>query len=841
METGNNQTIKPKPKYFWRVFRIIILSVLLLIFAAIFAGFWFSDRIAPFVVAEINKSLKTEVAVNDIGFSFIRKFPFATLNFKGLLAHPVSPFAKHDTLMYAGNVFLMFNIMDVIDGNYNIVRAEINNAVINLQTDSKGNNNYEIWKEQKAKTTSSLNSKLENVVLKDVAITYRNAQTKNRIELNAEKTNFKGIFSNDRYNLVMQGGVFLKDYASNNTTYIAGRKLKFDVAVEVNNLQKSYTIEKANCSIEELALATTGELRQLPDGYHVDLSFNSTNANLTSLFSLLPKEQFKKVFEYEATGMLNIKASVNGQWSKSRWPLVTVNFSTGNSELRPAASSYSLRNISFKGFYTNKKNDVSGVDYLSLKDFNAMLGSNRITGFAEIENLQKPRVNLELNSSFDLEEVAGFYKPDTIEKIEGSLILNARFSGQPGSSQTYQSSGKAELKQVSVSLKNSPVSYKNFQGSLQLYKGELNINQVAGSINGNSIRLNGVVKNVINFFLKEQEPVFIDGSVWSDRINLESLIGKRTPDKSESGGFNPLLGFNLMLHVDEMVYKLFTANNITGTINLANNELTADNLKLKACGGDMVLNGSVISVEADSLLMACDARINKIDIAQLFKATGSFGQSNFTEKNIGGELTSQVQLATKWSNDLKINQNSIYAIAKVEIENGALTNVKSLKALSRFIKGTNFDNVRFETLRNTIEIKDRNIHFPDMDIHSSALNLSASGTHSFDNMVDYKIKVQLSELTGRKVKNMNTEFGTIEEDHLGQITLYLTMKGHIDNPTVAIDKKTVKENFKRIVSKEKQNLKELIRKEFGITVKDTVTSKPAPKKKEELQLDYDDE
>jgi hypothetical protein len=49
-----------------------------------------------------------------------------------------------------------------------------------------------------------------------------------------------------------------------------------------------------------------------------------------------------------------------------------------------------------------------------------------------------------------------------------------------------------------------------------------------------------------------------------------------------------------------------------------------------------------------------------------------------------------------------------------------------------------------------------------MDIHNNALNLNLSGTHTFDNVLDYKIKLSLSELLSKKRKSQNNEFG--EED-----------------------------------------------------------------------------
>jgi len=60
--------------------------------------------------------------------------------------------------------------------------------------------------------------------------------------------------------------------------------------------------------------------------------------------------------------------------------------------------------------------------------------------------------------------------------------------------------------------------------------------------------------------------------------------------------------------------------------------------------------------------------------------------------------------------------------------------------------------VKFATLKNQIEIKDKVISFPAMDIKSSAINIQASGTHTFDNVINYRLRILLSELLSKKAR-----------------------------------------------------------------------------------------
>ena len=123
-----------------------------------------------------------------------------------------------------------------------------------------------------------------------------------------------------------------------------------------------------------------------------------------------------------------------------------------------------------------------------------------------------------------------------------------------------------------------------------------------------------------------------------------------------------------------------------------------------------------------------------------------------------------------------------------------------------------------------------------MAINSSAMNITASGTHNFDNIVDYRLKLLLTDVLGKKVQT-NSEFGEIEDDGLGRTQLLLSMKGPVDNPKFGYDRNGVKEKIKTDIVREKQNLKGILKEEFGMFKKDTNRIETR-KKKEELQIDW---
>ena len=103
------------------------------------------------------------------------------------------------------------------------------------------------------------------------------------------------------------------------------------------------------------------------------------------------------------------------------------------------------------------------------------------------------------------------------------------------------------------------------------------------------------------------------------------------------------------------------------------------------------------------------------------------------------------------------------------------------------------------------------------------MNLYCSGTHDFNNNIDYHFKVTLNELLSKKRKRevpKKNEFDEIEDDEQGKTTLFISMTGNMENPKIKFDKKELKQFVKDEIKNEKQTVKQLLKDEFGLFKKD---------------------
>jgi hypothetical protein len=64
------------------------------------------------------------------------------------------------------------------------------------------------------------------------------------------------------------------------------------------------------------------------------------------------------------------------------------------------------------------------------------------------------------------------------------------------------------------------------------------------------------------------------------------------------------------------------------------------------------------------------------------------------------------------------------------------------------------------------------------------------------------------------------------------------MKGPADNPSFSYDRKSVGDKIRNDLRADQQNVKQMLKEEFGLFRKDTTHVEAKKKKKEELQVDW---
>jgi len=329
------------------------------------------------------------------------------------------------------------------------------------------------------------------------------------------------------------------------------------------------------------------------------------------------------------------------------------------------------------------------------------------------------------------------------------------------------------------------------------------------------------------------------------------------PTASFSGESTPLtfpdnINFNLKSHIGELNYGKFTASNLKGIVTYQNKKLAARNITFKANKGNYIVGTEMEQTGINSFFWTIDATANNIDIENFFFEFNNFGQDFLTDKNIKGKTSVQISMATVIDGYMNIDMDRLYSTANFSIKKGELINQSSLLDIADYFESNKLvktvvdtkslkkkmKHVKFAKLENEIIIDKGKIHIPKMELSTNVMDLNISGIHGFDDNVDYHLNFRLNDVL---VKNKNQEeFGPIKDDGLG-VKLFLHMFGNLSDLTYELDKKEKKTARKEAIQEEKQELKSILKQEFGLFKKDSSVQAPVEEKtKATFEVEWDE-
>lgn len=832
---------------------IILLSLLILIVGGAFViGYFYSDEVTSLVISELNKRIDTEVNTDNVSFSLLKKFPGATIEFHNITIKSSKNIHKKefkkinpDTLLSAQSLFLEFNIMDIIKENYTIKKIYIENGKLNILTDSYGEDNFQLWRNDIDKDNSNLKFELKDLQANNTKINIRNLIKDFDLRSNVKNFNLSGAFGSDDYFLESNFTAYIKRFAIDNIVYISEREVTTDVEMDV--VKDTYSINRGKLNIAGMRLDIAGKIEN-KEKTELDLNFKGKDLNVKTFLSLLPDEYTKNVDNYESTGKFYFDCILKGEISKYKNPKMDVKFGAEKGNVKNKKSNLELNNISLTGLFSNGEKHSSGTSYIKFENLKSKLGKSDFSGNLIINNFLNPSIQLALNTNLDLAEINNFFPIDSVEKINGSAKVLLKYSGKftdfknisENDIRNSQIEGDIELSDMNLKLKGSNYNFTNFSGKGNFVKNNLNIESLNFLIGKNDFTFQGSLKNILNYILLDNQNLKMNGTLSSENFILDEFI--HSGESSQEQAILPKdIAFNLDIGIKNFTYDKFAANQLSGAIYSEGAKLVAQNVSFSTMQGNVKGDVAVELKENGSLHFQCSANLQKIDVKKLFYSFDNFGQSFILDKNLNGRVSAVVDYSSTWDKNLDIIPESVLCDSKLEIVNGELIDFEPMTKLSSYIEVSELKHIKFSTLKNEIIIKDRIVTIPLMDINSTAFNIQASGTHNFDNEFTYRVKVLLSELlakNAKKAKKENDEFSYVEDDGLGRTSIYLLIKGNPDNYKISYDTKSVKENIKQNLKTEKQTIKQILKEEFGLFKNDTSLTN---KTKEDKKVDFNNQ
>lgn len=809
----------------------ITLGVLLISF--VLSVFLFKDKILRKFITEANKHLNTPVKIGKMDVSAFTAFPQLSIVFTDVYVEDSHP--DEYPLLTAKTISFQLSPIEVWRGNYTIKGVRITDSETNLKINTKGQANFNILKENPEKKTQpsgTLKFALEDIVLKKTKVRYLDIG--GRQDLTFESTQLKASIKseNNLYDIEAIGEL-RPVLTIKSKAYLAGKSFMIDSDLAYDDAQRTFTIRPSSLKLKDGAFTVEGNYQWKTTNL-IDIKMNGENTDLQTLLSLLPESMAEDFRKYKSDGETYFSSSLKGEISKTKSPSLSVSFGFNNATIFHPDYRSKITNAVLEGsFASGDISDLSSA-VLILKNIKGNLNGEPFTANFNIRNFEAPEVRGDFKGRIEANAVLGFYPVKDIENISGELNADISFEGKiellkkKATAQRFSTRGTVDLVNINLSYGSNRVPLADLNGNLQFNNNDLALSNVSGKLGKSDFVLNGFFKNIITFILFENQPIGIEADLRSQYLSVDELfaIGFGKPSQGENQLYEFKISSNINLNfncdVKALQYKRFRAESLKGDLLVRNQMAVSRNISFQALGGNAIFSGIVDAKNNKAIDVVSTFKLSGIHVDSIFYVFENFDQNFIEDKHLKGRAFADVTLEMVLNQNLKLFQETLIGDISATIKNGELNNFEPLKKLKKFLDDESLDRLRFADLKNDIHIENKTVYIPQMEIRSNVTSLKISGTHTFDQHIDYHIVTPL-----RKRKANDPELQEAIEETSGQTNLLLKITGTTDNYKVSYDTKAVR---KKIVSDLKNEAKEL---------KDAFQNK-GTKKKKEVELEKDD-
>lgn len=804
-------------KTFRKVLFYVALVVSVAVISLVLSAFFFKDQIIKQFILKANEQLSTPVKIGKIDVSVFQRFPHISIVFNDVYVE--DSHAGQYPLLTAKQISFHLNPIEVYRGQYTIQGLRVSDSETNLKINAAGENNYTITKS--SGKGGPIKFELKNVTLKNTRVRYLDLERTDEMIFTSEQLYTTIRSHNDVYAIVAKGDVTTEKMDVSNVDVLAGKTFLVNTSLDYHDIEKSLQIKKGDLQLGTSLFNVQGTYRW-KDKNEINLATEGENTDIQTLLSLLPEKVSQAYQQYKSRGDIYFRSTLQGEISKTKSPAFSASFGFNKATFTHPKFTSKIEEATLEGSFATSNLTDAKAAVLALKNITGKLNGKPFQANLVVRNFSDPDVILDFKGDLETQAIMDFYPISALSEVSGTLVTDIAFEGKlsmlknKATAQRTSTRGSILATDLSFVYGKDQIPVKNLNGTFQFNNNDLALSNVSGMLGSTDFQLNGFFKNIITFLLFEDQPVGIEADLKSNSLNVDELFAYAFGGESAKQGtphdyefrISKNINLNFNCDVQRLNYKRFVGRNLKGDLLVKNQIAVSRNIQVNAMGGALTLSGIVDAHNPKAIDVMSTFKLNGLAVDSIFYVFENFYQSFIQDKHLKGQAYADVTLDMTLNQNLKLFPETLVADISATIKNGQLNNFEPLKSLNKYLDDESLSALRFADLKNDIHIENKTVYIPMMEVRSNATVLQISGTHKFDQHIDYRV---VTPLNNRRKIDINEAAGAIEEME-GRAKLFLKIVGTTDNYRVLYDTEAVKKKIIADLKKEVQELKDIFKK-----------------------------
>lgn len=796
----------------------VLILLILLISGGILAYFQ-QDRILEEIKKELTQSVESDLGFEQANLRFFKTFPdfsleltqFYVLNQKNFKLNEKS-ILFNDTLIQAQSVFFELDIIQLFQGEVLVKSVKIDDGAIQLFENELGISNYSFLFESEEPEEDSQTIQLNSIELSQIRLAYQSLPSEISLSSKLSELKLKGKIDTLSTRFEARGEITIEQIIMDSTHYIDGFTCNLQLSLYQDD--EKLILQPYHFISEDIDVQ--GKLDYSFASESLSILIEAKENRINQLLRISPYATSFLPDSMLVEGLLSLKGNYSINFQTDSFGKYTFETEFKKGELNFLSDSIQLIRSEAKSTIYNDAMDQIIINDLRFRTDFPLGGSAQLNArvilyeYIDLSGQLKLAIepaqlaswsgitsannwNGNLNGNFALRGIKLDLNQDNIKLIrelrpEGTLNISASSYKLP----EYN----IETPGIRIDLADENLRFAPFEIAVneqQLKFEKLELDRIYDLINKQVIQINA--------------------RIHSASLDLMKVIPvtQSKPDQSdETQSSNYTLAGMLTFQASEIIYDRFKARQVSGALQLINNQLLAKEVKMQTLNGEIELDAGIRPDPNGKNKIDLSARMNEIDLHELLFSFRNFDQTYITHKELIGDISGQINLVAKMDSGLSLDYSTVKGKVNFILKKGEITDLRSLRKMADFTHLEELQRIRFDAIEGAAELEEGQLKVYPSYIHSSVADIDFYGAHTLGKQMDYRFEILLSpDFTGKQTDHLEA----VKQE--GRTKLYLKLLGTEEDYAVSYDMRALKDATKERMKEEGSILKDAFQKEFG--------------------------
>jgi hypothetical protein len=721
-------------------------TTLLVLAALVLLPFLFRDRIAARMQVEASRLVAADVRWSTVGVSLIRDFPRASLRLGDLVVTGRDGF-EGDTLASVAGLRVAVDLGSALralrgTGPLVVHSVQLDRPALRMIVLEDGTANWQVFdRADPSPESNAVDFSLRRLEIRDGAVRYEDREAGLVSSAAGISHRLTGDFRKSRFSVSTRTTASSVSLRFAGVPYLGQADARVDAVVDVDTESGLVTLRDAEIRLNELLLALTGSVRQLGEAVELDLAFDSPNSAFQEILSLVPVMYRNDFAELQAAGTMSVRGTVRGRYGPGDFPALAVRdgrFQYPDLPLpaRDVALDLSVRNPGGDADHT----------VVELKRFTVTIGTDPVEGsFVMRTPVSDPAVQAAVRGRLDLAELGRTVKLPRTDELAGALAADASVRARLSDldAERYEqvhADGFFRATGVVVRTEGIPHAVQVDEGELRFSPRHAELTAFRGRIGSSDLEMTGRLDNLLGFALRDEElrgearlaSTFFDLDEWrSDEGEMEAV---RVPRNLDLG---------LVADVQRLAFAGLDMRHARGSLRVRDSRATLDAFQMEIFGGSMAVTGYYETADPARPTFDVDLRLLGVDVAQAAAGAATVRALVPVARFAQGRVAADLRLHGAMGTDMTPEFEVLAGRGSFQTTGVALHGFPALERLSDLIRTEPLRHPALSDIRSTFTIQGGRLHVAAFDVRLGQFSSRVSGSHGFDDSLDYTLALQL--------------------------------------------------------------------------------------------------